>query len=30
MSMNMMHVNAVPLSFSHALYTSSLTNPTIT
>jgi len=30
MSMNVMHVNATLLSFSHALCTSSSTNPTIT
>jgi len=27
--MNMMHVNAAPFSFSHALHTSSSTIPTI-
>jgi len=27
--MNMMHVNVAPLSFSHALHTSSSTIPTI-
>jgi len=30
MSMNVIHVNAALLSFSHALHTSSSTNPTIT
>jgi len=30
MSVNVMHVNAAPLSFSHALHTSSSTDPSIT